>query len=151
MDIKTAFQRPYVWWTITLSMIYFFALIITSSFYVTIRYLWVYSSQIKYGELVFGLVVSLIISILVGMNIVCGVIAYRKRQQIKKQGILSCVGTVSGLAAGICSACVTSIFPFIFGLFGVTFSFANLPFKGAEIQILTVVILILGLYFLSRD
>jgi len=53
--------------------------------------------------------------------------------------------------AGVCPLCVTGLFPIIFGLFGLSFSLASLPFKGLEVQVVAIVLLLSSLYLLRKN
>ena len=50
----------------------------------------------------------------------------------------------------MCPLCVTGLIPLILSLFGISFSFAVLPFGGIEIQFLVVIILFIGLWMMWR-
>ena len=75
---------------------------------------------------------------------------YRQRQKIKKGVAIAALGTTSGFAAGVCTACVAGIFPFIFSLFGISFSWLSLPFKGLEFQVLVIILLLTSLHLLNK-
>ncbi len=148
--MKSIFCKPYVYWVIGIFFFYLGLNVYISEFYVTIPYLSVYAAQIKWGKLILGILLTLLIAALVAINSVYGYILYRRRKLVAGEGVLTCVGTIGGLATGVCSACVTSVFPLIFGLFGVTFSWAALPFEGIEVQVLMVVVLGLSLWWMRR-
>lgn len=73
-----------------------------------------------------------------------------KRKKNIQATALAGAGTVGGLATGVCSACVASVFPFFFGIFGITISFAALPFQGLEVQLTLILLLIGNLYYMQR-
>src|SRR3989344_5794789 len=66
--------------------------------------------------------------------------------------IIIFLGVVGGLVGGACPGCIAGFLPAMLGLFGVVgFSLYNLPFRGLEIQVLSIVLLIIGSLLLSRD
>ena len=78
-------------------------------------------------------------------------IRYKERKKYKAEGALTCAATIGGLATGVCSACVAGIIPLIFSILGLSFSWASLPFKGMEIQLVVIVMLSISLYWNSKS
>ncbi len=148
--MKRLLQRPYVYWLVGIFVFYLGLNVYISQFYETIQYLEIYAAEIHWTKFILGILFTLIISGLVAVNSVYEWIRYKERQQIKKSGVVACVGGVVGLATGVCSACVVSIFPLLFGLFGVSVSFASLPFQGMEVQLLVIVMLGLSLWWMGK-
>ncbi len=136
--MKRILHRPHLYWVIGIFVLYLVVATYVSEFYVTVQYLTAYASQIHWGKLVLGILFTITIAALVAINSVQGYVRWKERQAIAKTGAVACVGAIGGLATGVCSSCVTSVFPLVLGLFGVTFSWASLPFQGLEIQALTV-------------
>ena len=83
-------------------------------------------------------------------NSILAYIKYKERKKCNNEITLSGIGTLGGLATGICPLCVTGIFPLLLSLIGISFSFASLPFQGIEIQILITLILLVSLINLSK-
>ncbi len=149
-SIKSAFQRPYLFWVVSIFIAYLTLNVYLSEFYITLQYVSVYANQIHWIELGLSVLFTLSIALLVSINIVYGYIRHKEQKDVRKTGAVTCVATVGGLATGVCASCMASVFPLVIGLFGVTFSWARLPFGGMEIQLLTVGLLIASLYFLQR-
>ena len=147
---KIIFKKPYIYYFIIIFFVYLTLNIIFSQFYITIRYIPKYLETINWFELLTSLIFSLIIAFLVSLTVLTSYLKYKERKNIKKGVALSAIGTTSGFAAGICTACVAGLFPFIFSLFGISFSWLSLPFKGLEFQLLVIIILLLSLYFLNK-
>src|SRR3989338_8107280 len=84
------------------------------------------------------------------ITILISYIKYKQRQNIKKGAAVAAIGTTGGFAAGVCTACVAGIFPFVFSLFGVSFSWISLPFNGLEFQVFVIILLIISLYLLNK-
>ena len=152
-----ALQSPARYWALGVSVVYLALLVVVSQFYETIPLIPMYASQIRWGEFITSLVLIAITAALVG---VVSVSLYTKvnekvtesmsRSSVASPVIASCAATLGGLATGVCPACVTGIFPIVLGFFGVTFSWASLPFHGVEVQALVVIVLALTLFALSR-
>jgi len=148
--IKQVFKKPYLYYFILIFLIYLILNVIFSQFYITIQYIPKYLETIKWQELIISALLSLAIGFLVSLNSLLVYIKYKEKNNVKKQGILATLGTIGGFATGVCSACVAGLFPLIFGLFGISFSFLSLPLKGIEIQLLVILILLINLYLLKK-
>ena len=146
--MKRVFEKPYVFWMLSVFFIYLALSVFLSGFYSTVQYIPYYLKQIKWIELSVSILFTLVIALLVAFNSVYILIKFKERRNAKSAG-LSCAGTALGLTTGVCPACVTGIFPLLLGFFGITFSWSTLPFHGLEIQVLTILILLLSLYLLG--
>ena len=149
--IKTGFKKHYVYYFFLIFFSYLILNVIISEFYVTIQYIPKYLETIKWSELVLSGIFTLIIGFLISVNSILIYLKYKERKNVKKQTLVTSIGTVGGFATGVCTACVAGLFPLIFGLFGVSFSFLSLPFKGMEIQLLIILILSVNLYYLNKE
>ena len=149
--MKRIFQKPYLYWVIVIFFIYMAINIFVSQFYITLQYIPYYLKTIHWGELILGAIFSLTIGILVAINMVYTYIRYKERKKYKAEGALTCAATIGGLATGVCSACVAGIVPLIFSLLGLSFSWLSLPFRGMEIQVFVIAMLLLGLYWSARS
>lgn len=147
--MKHLFRSPYRYWLIVIFGVYLLLNIFLSQFYITIKYLPIYFDSLNWPEFVVSIVFTLSIASLVSLNSVLGYLRWKERN-ITKESTLLCVGGIGGLATGVCPACVTSVFPFILGFFGISFSWISLPFRGFEIQLLVIGILSINFYFLNR-
>jgi len=148
--VKRVFKRPYVYFFIIIFLSYLTLNVIFSQFYITIQYIPKYLETLRWEELVLSGILTIVIGFLVAVNSVLLYIKYKERKSIKKQTALASLGTLGGFATGVCSACVSGLFPLLFSLFGVSFSFLSLPWKGMEIQLFVIVVLLLNLYFLKK-
>ncbi len=149
--MRKIIQKPYLYWTIIIFILYLGLNIYISDFYETLQYIPLYTEQIHWGKLILGIIFTIIIAALVAINSVYSYIRYKHHQQIKKSGVIACVGAIGGLATGVCSSCVVAIFPLFFGLFGITFSWISLPFQGLEIQALMIVFLAVSLWWMKKN
>lgn len=148
---KEILKKPYCYWLIFIFVLYITLAVVMSQFYITIQYIPKYLATIKWSELILGVLFTLIIAFLVSVNSVLLYKKYKERINIKRSSIIASVGTVGGFATGVCTACVAGLFPFIFSLFGITFTWTFLPFNGLEIQLLVILSLSLSLYFLVKS
>ncbi|MEK6871809.1 MAG: hypothetical protein AABX16_02805 [Nanoarchaeota archaeon] len=121
-----------------------------SGFYNTIPLIIVYANTVNWFKLGLSLLLTLVIGILVSLNGVLVYMKYQERKKCKEGVALASAGGIGGLAVGVCPLCVTGIFPLLLGFFGISFSFANLPFEGIEIQLLTIIILFASLVILNK-
>ena len=144
--MKRLLTKPYIYWVIGIFLVYTALNIMISQFYITIQYIPYYLNTINWGELILGAILSLSIGILISINMVYVYIRYRERKKYRAEGALTCAATIGGLATGVCSACVAGLVPLIFSLLGLSFSWASLPFKGMEIQLIVIAVLMLSLY-----
>ena len=146
--MKKVFEKPYVYWFIGIFVFYLGLSILVSGFYNTIPLIIIYVKTVNWLKLGISLFLTLVIGFFVSLNSVLIYIKYKERKKCKGVGTTS-VGTIGGLIVGVCPLCVTGIFPLIFGLIGISFSFGALPFEGIEIQVLIALILFIGYRQLS--
>ncbi|MEK6854852.1 MAG: hypothetical protein AABX73_01385 [Nanoarchaeota archaeon] len=147
--MNKAFKKPYTYWTIAIFFVYLAINFLASGFYNTIKLIAVYADTVNWFKLGVSLVFTLVIGFLVGINSVLVYIKYKERKQCTKEGALAGAGAIAGLATGVCPLCVTGLFPLLFSLFGLSFSFASLPLNGLEVQILTIAMLAISLKMLK--
>ncbi|HLC31405.1 MAG TPA: hypothetical protein VJK51_01950 [Candidatus Nanoarchaeia archaeon] len=124
--------------------------VLISGFYSTLQLLVIYAKTVNWLALGISVIFSLTIGILVAINAVYGYLRYKERKNCLEGTTATGIGTVGGLLAGVCPLCITGLFPLLFGLFGLSFSLASLPFKGLEVQASAIVLLLIGLYLLKR-
>tara|TARA_Y100000034_G_C6757265_1_gene337010 strand:- start:196 stop:657 length:462 start_codon:yes stop_codon:yes gene_type:complete len=149
--MKQIFKKPYVYWLIGIFVIYLIITVYISEFYIIVKHIPQYLDTIKWHKLIFSSLLALIIAALVSINSVFAFIQYKARKDIMAEGGVICAATIGGVATGLCPACVTGLFPLVLSLFGISFSFLDLPFEGVEIQILIIVVLLISLYFLYNE
>jgi hypothetical protein len=140
---EVIFKRPYVYWFFGIFIFYLIVSVLVSGFYNTIPLIIVYFNAVNWIKMGISLILTLFISFLVALNGILIYIKYKERKRCSGVGTAG-AGTIGGLIVGVCPLCVTGIFPLIFGLMGISFSFGSLPFQGIEIQVLVALILIAG-------
>ncbi len=144
------FKKPYIYWTISIFLFYIILNILISGFYSTIQLISIYAKTVNWVDLSISIILSIIIGGLVSINVTYSYILYKERNNCLEENTLTGIGTLGGLATGICPLCVTGLFPLISGLLGISFSFASLPFKGLEIQAIAIILLLISLYLLRK-
>ncbi|MEK6947189.1 MAG: hypothetical protein AABX32_06295 [Nanoarchaeota archaeon] len=149
--MKKLFRKPYLYWMLGIFFAYLSINIFLSQFYVTLIYIPYYVSTINWGQLLLGIFLSIAISALVSMNLVLLYIRHLERKSISKESTVTFAASVGGLATGVCTVCASSFLPEILGFFGVSFSFFNLPFKGIELQLGVIALLLAGIYFSRKQ
>lgn len=148
--MKRVFKKPYIYWTIFIFLTYIILNTLISGFYNTIKLIIIYSSTVNWLELGFSILLTLIIGFLVAVNSVFAFVKYKERKKCKEGVITAGIGGVGGLIVGVCPLCVTGLFPLIFSVLGIGFSFASLPLGGIEIQIIVVLVLLASLKMLNK-
>ena len=148
--MKKVFAKPYINYIIIIFLIYITLNIIFSGFYNSVKLILIYSSTVNWFKLGISILLTLLIGIFVSVNSVLMYMAYRQRKRCKEAGYLSGVGSIGGLAVGVCPLCVTGLFPLILGFLGISFSFGSLPFGGIEIQVFILGILVWGYLLLKK-
>ncbi|MCR4284817.1 MAG: hypothetical protein NUV97_02100 [archaeon] len=95
----------------------------------------------------FNLVMLAIISLLFGIYIALVYFKIKLSMSVAKTGILGTIGIIIGAFAAGCPTCGA----FLFSLIGMPLALMYLPFRGAELTILSIIILLLSVYLISRS
>ncbi len=148
--MEKIFKRPYIFYTLGIFIFYLILNILFSGFYETIILIFKYASSVDWFSLLISIFFSLAIGVLVAVNSVLIFIKYKERKKCLEGSSLTGVGAVGGLIVGICPLCITGILPLILSIFGVSFSFATLPFNGIEVQFFVLAILIFSYLSLEK-
>jgi hypothetical protein len=86
----------------------------------------------------------IIIAILGGISLTYSV--YLLRRQIKSNAYASSSSIIASILAPACPSCALGLF----GILGLGGFLAALPFKGLELGILAIIVLIISIYYLSN-
>ncbi|MAG02823.1 hypothetical protein CMI42_05790 [Candidatus Pacearchaeota archaeon] len=146
-NVRRALSGKYLLYFIFVFLFYFIFTIWINELYVTYDILFVNPSL---GiSLIFLL---FIVSLLVGLNVNLLILKIGELQVVNKSiGVLGVIGICLGIIGGGCPGCIAGVFPFLVGLFGGTaVSLSVLPFNGLEIQLVSIVLLLISIYYLSR-
>lgn len=126
---------------IVITLTYILVTVWISDFYTTLIAIPYYLNTINWLEFGTSILFTITIGVLIAINTVCSYQKYQLHKSIKKQGSATCLATISGISTGVCPACFGGLVPVIVSTFGITLSWAALPFKGLEIQALIIAIL----------
>lgn len=148
--MRILFRKPYIYFVFLIFFGYLILNLIISGFYNTIPLILVYAKTVDWLKLGTSLFLTLVIGALIALNSVLIYIKYKERKECKKEVALSGAGAIGGLIAGVCPICITGLVPLVFGLFGLSFSLASLPFGGIEVQVIVALVLLVSLYNLTR-
>lgn len=145
--VKIVFTKPYIY-----SFIIIFLLYLTINYFInglskTAPVLFNFNLKIIIPFIIF----NLFIAILVGVTINLVYIKFREYKKIHKGHGFSLLGIFGGLLGGACPGCFTGFFPAFTGLFGITASLNILPLFGLEIQLLSIILLLIAIYLLTND
>lgn len=94
---------------------------------------------------------------LVALNINLVTRKFKELNSMSKHGSagaggIGIFGIVGGLLGGACPGCLVGLFPAVLGIFGVTgTSLSILPFNGLEIQAVSVGLLLIGVFYLTKS
>lgn len=147
---QAVFNKPYAFYFIIIFFAYIFINILINQTYVTFETFFSIYRPSFYLPYIF---LNVLIAMLVALNINLIIIKFKEISFMSagSEGF-SFLGVVGGLVGGACPGCIAGFLPAMLGLFGVVgFSLYNLPFRGLEIQVLSIVLLIIGSLLLSRD
>lgn len=149
--MKELFKKPYVYWMGGIFLVYMLLNIWLSKFYEVLFQIPYFLDTLNWSELLLSFILSLTIGILIAINMIFFIREYKKQKLLtKKQGFFTSLGMLGGFSTGVCSACISGFFPLIFGLFGIGFSWAFLPFNGVEIQFLSIGFLGINLMMITK-
>lgn len=65
-------------------------------------------------------------------------------------GGLSALGTMGALITGACPGCIAGFLPVFIGIFGINVPVTDLPLFGIGLQAVSFLLLLLGIYLLTR-
>lgn len=142
------FRHPVLFFFLFLA--YLALVVVVSGFYNSVPLILVYASSVNWVKLSISLILSVLIALLVAYNGVLVYAAYRARRACADAKFATSLGAVGGVMVGVCPLCVTGIVPLLFGVFGLSFSFASLPLGGIELQLLVLLMLLVSVYWLKK-
>ncbi len=94
---------------------------------------------------------NVIIAFLFG--IIINLLRYRIKEskEVRKKIGLAPAGIIVGILGGACPGCFAGLLPLIFSLIGVSFSLLSLPLNGLEILLLSIILMILSIYYFTKE
>lgn len=147
---KAVFSWPYNLIFILTLISYLFLTVYVNELHVTAETLF----NTAKSFLIPFLTAHIIIALLVPITIILIVLRVRELQEINsiaKGGSVSLIGTFIGILGGACPGCFAGLLPAIVGIFGSSFALTDLPFFGLEIQMLSIILLIISISILTKD
>lgn len=91
-------------------------------------------------------------TLLTGINFVLGFNRLRELGVIKMGGsVFSFIGAFVALLTGACPGCISGLLPAIAGVLGSNLNLNSFPLYGIEIQLLSTLLLLAGIYQLSKE
>ncbi len=132
-----------------LSFIVFYKLMLAK---ITNHSLKIFIMMSGYNYTYFTLLSFVMISVLFGVFLSLAVYKFKLIKTIKEKkgnsiGFFGYLGLVAGVFGAGCPTCGSVVF----ALFGAPLALMYLPFKGAELRVLSVLILIVSIYFLTKS
>jgi len=142
-------ERPYIFYFVIIFLLYIFINIIINQTYITFE---TFFSTYRPSFYIPYILLNLTVAFLVALNINLIIIKFKEISSMSGAEGFSVLGVIGGLIGGACPGCIAGLLPSVLGILGVAgFSLYNLPFHGLEIQVLSIVLLIIGALLLSRD
>jgi len=141
-------ERPYKTLVWPLSLIY--------ALFVVIVYIYMYNghpldffTSFPRWYTITATTFHVIITLLTGVAITL-FIAKIHELRLKSAGVGITGLLFAALAAG-CPGCFFGLFPIVMSFFGITATLAILPFNGLELQVVTICMLLLSVFFLAKE
>ena len=144
---KAILKKPYIYSFVLTAIGYLILNIIVNKIYITAPVLLTYNLKIVIPYLFFTLLVAL----LVALNVNLIALKFKELKKLNGGSGLTFVGIFGGVLGGACPSCFVGLFPAFLGLFGVTVSLSSLPLFGLEIQIGSTILLLISVFYLTKD
>ena len=146
---EASLKRPYIFYFILIFIFYLILNLIVNKTYSTVIVL---NSLALWFRIPYTLFNFLIIPALVALTINLSILKFKELKVIRaKEEGATFLGVFGGVLGGACPGCFVGLFPAVLGLFGVTASLRVLPLFGLEIQMASIVLLIVAIFYLTRD
>ncbi len=142
---EVTMKKPYRALFILIAAAYLIIDIIINQIYVTFPYLLNYNLYF----VIPSILLMLLSAVLVGISMNLIVVKFKEMRQLNKESGLTAAGMFAGILGGACPSCFVGLFPAFIGLFGITASLSSLPLYGIEIQIGSVLLLGIAIFFLT--
>jgi len=99
------------------------------------------------GLITWSIVNIIVISLLSGILLSMLIFRFRSYQRFGKKGIVGFIGSGIGAFGVGCPTCGA----FLFGLIGMPLALMYLPFRGVELQVLGIVVLLASIYLTGKS
>ncbi|MBI2004315.1 hypothetical protein HYS72_02510 [Candidatus Pacearchaeota archaeon] len=146
-------KKPYVFYFIGVFLAYLAINVLINKTFVTLPTLF---TSYKLSFAIPFIALSLITALLAAANVNLVIIKFKELKQMNKKGNagvggMGALGIFGGILGGACPGCFVGLFPALLGLFGITASLSILPLYGLEIQMLSLVLLTISIFLLTRE
>ncbi|HLD97748.1 MAG TPA: hypothetical protein VI815_00310 [Candidatus Nanoarchaeia archaeon] len=147
---KAIFSWPYMLLFVIFFFVYLGINIYFNELYITLPVLF-FSYKVNF--IIPFLLFFILIPLLFALNVNLTVMKIKDLNTIfGVSGGFGILGVLGGLIGGACPGCIAGIFPTVLSLLGLTGASLNLlPFYGLELQSLSVIFLIIGVFLLSKE
>jgi len=142
---KATIKKPYIYSFIIISLLYLIINFIVNEHSITAPTFFKLNSLF----VTFFILFQLSIAFLVAININLIILTIKETPRIGESG-LTVFGIAGGLLGGACPGCLAGLMPAFIGLFGISSTLIKLPLYVLELQAFSVLLLILGLFLLTR-
>ena len=147
---KAITEKPYIFYFIGIFLIFIAINLVVNKLYVSLE---VFTSLVLWFRIPFIFFNFLLIPALVALTINLSIIKFREMRAVnnKAGGGFTLLGIFGGVLGGACPGCFVGLFPAFLGIFGVTASLSILPLYGLEIQLVSIILLVVAVILLTRD
>ena len=139
--------RPYTYWLASIIVTYLALDVVINKLHVTAETFFTSRASFVIPFLLF----TLIVAVLVGISINLVILKFRELRTMSRASGITAAGIFGGLLAGACPGCIVGLFPAFVGLFGISAGLGILPLFGLELQLISVALLLVAIFFLTRE
>ncbi|MAG16109.1 hypothetical protein CMO88_03540 [Candidatus Woesearchaeota archaeon] len=139
-------SKTYLLWFLVFLILYFGLNLWVNQFYEILPFFLSYRLSFVIPYFLF----TLLIGIGIALNLTIMTYKLKQVMALKKEAGMTAVGAFGGMLGGACPGCFVGLLPTVAGVFGVTATLSSLPFLGFEIQVPTLIIVLVTLYIISN-
>lgn len=145
---KAILKRPYIFYFILIFLAYIALNLIINKLYVNTLVFTTFALWFRIPFLIFNF---LLVPFLAALTINLSVLRFKEASSLGLGSGATGLGAFGGILGGACPGCFVGLFPAFLGVFGVTATLSIFPFYGLEIQLASVVLLLIAIMLLTRD
>lgn len=109
-----------------------------------------FNYQIRYYPYL-NILFTLILALLFGINLALIMFRFKEIKKYNNESGTGIFASILSLFSAGCPVCSFTILSFLIPGLSVTFSLAILPFKGLEIQLLGIIVLLISIFVLTKE
>src|SRR3989344_8846248 len=133
-----------------LSLLFYLLLSIYLIYYFFNGFYLFFNYSIKYYPYL-NILFTIILSFLFGINLSLILFRFKEIKKYNNESGTGIFTSVLSLFSAGCPVCSFTILSFLIPGLSATFSLAILPFKGLEIQLLGILLLLIGIFILTKE